>query len=140
MKAVATKPRQLPKDSRRMRFLSIDARLALIVGLLIVTVVGLIVGESWSFRESMLQERRTKIFDINTSVVAIVKRHDALVASGKMTLPEAQEAVKTAVVNKRAGGMGLISGRKAFQRPMADGVKLLNLIQDIYLDKAITIA
>ena len=43
------------------------------------------------------------------------------------------EAVKTAVINKRAGGMGLISGRKAFQRPMADGVKLLNLIQDVYL-------
>ena len=50
------------------------------------------------------------------------------------------EAVKTAVINKRAGGMGLISGRKAFQRPMADGVKLLNAIQDVYLDKGITIA
>jgi fructose-bisphosphate aldolase, class I len=50
------------------------------------------------------------------------------------------EAVKTAVVNKRAGGMGLISGRKAFQRPLAEGVKLLNLIQDVYLEKEITIA
>ena len=50
------------------------------------------------------------------------------------------EAVKTAVVNKRAGGMGLISGRKAFQRPMKDGVKLLNLIQDVYLCKEVTIA
>jgi class I fructose-bisphosphate aldolase len=50
------------------------------------------------------------------------------------------EAVKTAVINKRAGGMGLISGRKAFQRPFADGVKLLNLIQDVYLDSAITVA
>ena len=50
------------------------------------------------------------------------------------------EAARTAVVNKRAGGMGLISGRKAFQRPMAEGVKLLNLIQDIYLDPAITVA
>ncbi|MHB1686443.1 MAG: class I fructose-bisphosphate aldolase [Ignavibacteriaceae bacterium] len=50
------------------------------------------------------------------------------------------EAAKTAVINKRAGGMGLISGRKAFQRPMADGVKLLNLIQDVYLEKEITIA
>jgi class I fructose-bisphosphate aldolase len=50
------------------------------------------------------------------------------------------EAVKTAVVNKRAGGMGLISGRKAFQRPMKDGVALLNGIQDVYLDKTITIA
>ena len=50
------------------------------------------------------------------------------------------EAAKTAVINKRAGGMGLISGRKAFQRPMADGVKLLNLIQDVYLEKGITVA
>lgn len=50
------------------------------------------------------------------------------------------EAVKTAVINKRAGGMGLISGRKAFQRPMEEGVKLLNLIQDVYLCKDITIA
>ena len=50
------------------------------------------------------------------------------------------EAVKTAVVNKRAGGMGLISGRKAFQRPMAEGVKLLNAIQDVYLCKEVTIA
>jgi class I fructose-bisphosphate aldolase len=50
------------------------------------------------------------------------------------------EAAKTAVINKRAGGMGLISGRKAFQRPMAEGVKLLNLIQDVYLTKEVTIA
>lgn len=50
------------------------------------------------------------------------------------------EAVRTAVINKRAGGMGLISGRKAFQRPMDEGVKLLNQIQDVYLDESITIA
>ena len=50
------------------------------------------------------------------------------------------EAVQTAVINKRAGGMGLISGRKAFQKPMTDGVELLNTIQDVYLDKSITIA
>lgn len=50
------------------------------------------------------------------------------------------EAAATAVVNKRAGGTGLISGRKAFQRPMADGIKLLNTIQDVYLDKNITVA
>jgi class I fructose-bisphosphate aldolase len=50
------------------------------------------------------------------------------------------EAVKTAVINKRAGGMGLISGRKAFQRPMKEGVELLNSIQDVYLSKEITIA
>jgi class I fructose-bisphosphate aldolase len=50
------------------------------------------------------------------------------------------EAVKTAVINKRAGGMGLISGRKAFQRPMAEGVKLLNTIQDVYLAPEVTVA
>ena len=50
------------------------------------------------------------------------------------------EAVKTAVINKRAGGQGLISGRKAFQRPMNEGVALLNAIQDVYLDKKVTIA
>ncbi len=50
------------------------------------------------------------------------------------------DAVRTAIVNKRAGGMGLISGRKAFQRPMAEGVKLLHAIQDVYLDPAITVA
>jgi len=50
------------------------------------------------------------------------------------------EAVKTAVINKRAGGMGLISGRKAFQRPFAEGAKLLQTIQDVYLDKRVTIA
>jgi class I fructose-bisphosphate aldolase len=50
------------------------------------------------------------------------------------------EAVRTAVVNKRAGGMGLISGRKAFQRPIADGVELLNAIQDVYLDASVNLA
>ena len=51
-----------------------------------------------------------------------------------------QQAVTTAVVNKRAGGMGLISGRKAFQRPMDEGIRILNAIQDVYLDKSVTIA
>jgi fructose-bisphosphate aldolase, class I len=58
-------------------------------------------------------------------------------ASGKNDFGE---AARTAVVNKRAGGMGLISGRKAFQRPMNEGVQLLNTIQDIYLSKEVTIA
>jgi class I fructose-bisphosphate aldolase len=51
-----------------------------------------------------------------------------------------QEAIATAVINKRAGGVGLISGRKAFQKPMNEGVALLNSIQDVYLDKSITLA
>lgn len=50
------------------------------------------------------------------------------------------DAVRTAVINKRAGGMGLISGRKAFQRPLKDGVAMLNAIQDVYLDKSVTVA
>jgi fructose-bisphosphate aldolase, class I len=58
-------------------------------------------------------------------------------ASGSNDLAD---AVRTAIINKRAGGMGLISGRKAFQKPMADGVKLLNSIQDVYLAKEITVA
>jgi class I fructose-bisphosphate aldolase len=58
-------------------------------------------------------------------------------ASGKQDFAD---AVRTAIINKRAGGMGLISGRKAFQRPMAEGVKLLNQIQDVYLDKNVTVA
>ena len=51
-----------------------------------------------------------------------------------------EQAVRTAVINKRAGGMGLISGRKAFQRPMAEGAALLHAIQDVYLDDSITVA
>jgi class I fructose-bisphosphate aldolase len=58
-------------------------------------------------------------------------------ASGKNDL---QQAVRTAVVNKRAGGMGLISGRKAFQKPMDEGIKVLNSIQDVYLCEDVTIA
>ncbi len=50
------------------------------------------------------------------------------------------EAVRTSVINKRAGGMGLISGRKSFQRPMKDGIELLNAIQDVYLNPAVTVA
>jgi class I fructose-bisphosphate aldolase len=58
-------------------------------------------------------------------------------ASGKNDM---EDAVKTAVINKRAGGMGLISGRKAFQRPVEEGIALLNAIQDVYLCKDVTIA
>ena len=58
-------------------------------------------------------------------------------ASGK---DDFGQAARTAVINKRAGGMGLISGRKAFQRPMEDGVRLLHTIQDVYLDDSITVA
>lgn len=65
-----------------------------------------------------------------------------LINSGGASAGESDlaEAVKTAVINKRAGGMGLISGRKSFQRPMKDGVQILNAIQDVYLSSKVTIA
>jgi fructose-bisphosphate aldolase, class I len=65
-----------------------------------------------------------------------------LINSGGASAGESdlKEAVKTAVINKRAGGMGLISGRKAFQRPLKEGVGLLNAIQDVYLSKDVTVA
>ena len=58
-------------------------------------------------------------------------------AAGKNDLAE---VVKTAIINKRAGGIGLISGRKTFQRPMKDGVEYFHAIQDVYLSKDVTIA
>jgi class I fructose-bisphosphate aldolase len=58
-------------------------------------------------------------------------------ASGKNDLAD---AVRTAVLNKRGGGIGLISGRKAFQKPLKDGVALLHAIQDVYLDASVTVA
>ncbi|HEX8103896.1 MAG TPA: class I fructose-bisphosphate aldolase, partial [Solirubrobacteraceae bacterium] len=66
----------------------------------------------------------------------------ALINSGGASSGESDlaEAVKTAVINKRAGGMGLISGRKAFQRPMAEGIDLLHAIQDVYLSPEVTVA
>ena len=54
--------------------------------------------------------------------------------------PQPARAARTAVINERAGGCGLITGRKAFQRPMAEGVQLLNTVQDVFLDDTITIA
>jgi class I fructose-bisphosphate aldolase len=58
-------------------------------------------------------------------------------ASGENDLAD---AIKTAIINKRAGGMGLITGRKAFQKPMKEGVRILNAIQDVYLDRTVTVA
>jgi class I fructose-bisphosphate aldolase len=58
-------------------------------------------------------------------------------ASGK---DDIQEAVKTAVINKRAGGMGLILGRKAFQKPMEEGIEIIHAVQDVYLSEQVTVA
>jgi class I fructose-bisphosphate aldolase len=75
-------------------------------------------------------------------VVNCYMGRSGLINSGGASAGETdlKEAVRTAVINKRAGGMGLISGRKAFQRPMKEGVALLNAIQDVYLNREITIA
>lgn len=61
-------------------------------------------------------------------------------SGGASGADDLHQAVRTAVINKRAGGMGLISGRKAFQKPMAEGVELLNAIQDVYLDERVSVA
>lgn len=61
-------------------------------------------------------------------------------SGGESGKDDLHQAVRTAVINKRAGGMGLISGRKAFQKPFADGIQLLNAIQDVYLSNDVTIA
>ncbi|HEY7679185.1 MAG TPA: fructose-bisphosphate aldolase, partial [Terriglobia bacterium] len=61
-------------------------------------------------------------------------------SGGPSAKDDLKQAVRTAVINKRAGGTGLISGRKAFQKPMRDGVKILNAIQDVYLAPEVTIA
>jgi class I fructose-bisphosphate aldolase len=61
-------------------------------------------------------------------------------SGGESGKDDLRQAVRTAVINKRAGGMGLISGRKAFQKPFTEGVKLLNAIQDVYLSNDVTVA
>jgi class I fructose-bisphosphate aldolase len=61
-------------------------------------------------------------------------------SGGESGKDDLRQAVRTAVINKRAGGMGLISGRKAFQKPFVEGVKLLNAIQDVYLSPDVTVA
>jgi class I fructose-bisphosphate aldolase len=75
-------------------------------------------------------------------VVNCYMGRQSLINSGGASAGETDlaQAVRTAVINKRAGGTGLISGRKAFQRPMKDGVELLHAIQDVYLEKEVTIA
>src|SRR6266851_5495113 len=86
-----------------MKFLSITQRLALIVGLIVLAIVGIVTVESLAFRESMIQERREKIRDMANSVVAMEKRYDELVAAGRLSLAEAKEAVRTAIRAMRWG-------------------------------------
>ncbi len=91
----------------------------------------------------MSRKATTTLFSIANSpstVPSAAKTWVMMFGWGALHPTALKEAVKTAVINKRAGGMGLISGRKAFQRPLKDGVGLLHAIQDVYLNKAITIA
>jgi class I fructose-bisphosphate aldolase len=61
-------------------------------------------------------------------------------SGGESGSDDLHQAVRTAVINKRAGGMGLISGRKAFQKPFSEGIRLLNTIQDVYMSQEVTVA
>jgi class I fructose-bisphosphate aldolase len=93
----------------------------------------------------LVYERLTTDHPIDLTRYQVVNCYmgrSGLINSGGASSGESdlKEAVKTAVVNKRAGGTGLISGRKAFQRPMRDGIRLLNAIQDVYLNPDITVA
>ncbi|MBU4489854.1 MAG: class I fructose-bisphosphate aldolase [Actinobacteria bacterium] len=78
---------------------------------------------------------RYQLINLYMGRVGLINSGGASTGAGDLA-----EAVRTAVINKRAGGMGLISGRKAFQKPMADGVALLNAIQDVYLSDEVTVA
>jgi methyl-accepting chemotaxis protein len=84
-----------------MQRLSITQRVALIVALLVLSIVGVVAMQAVSFRQSMIQERQDKLHDMVTSVLAMVKYYDGQVAAGKMTLPEAQDAVKVAARTMR---------------------------------------
>src|SRR5258708_7185624 len=93
----------LPDRVTAMKFLSITQRLSLIVGLLVLTIVGIVTVEALSFRESMIQERREKIHDMATSIVAMEKRYNDEVVAGRLGLPEAKEMVRNAVRAMRWG-------------------------------------
>src|SRR5258707_6651483 len=109
-----------------MKFLSITQRLSLIVGLLVLTIVGIVTAESLSFRESMIQERREKIRDMASSVIAMAKRYDGEVAAGHNGLAQANEAGRTAGRAMRWGagdyyglyqydGLTLVHGHPEYQ-------------------------
>jgi methyl-accepting chemotaxis protein len=109
-----------------MNNLSITQRLSLIVGLLLLTIAGIVALESLSFRESMLQERREKIHEMTDSAIAMVKNYDAQVSAGKISLAEAQAAARLAIKGMRWGagdyftinrfdGMTLVHGRPEYE-------------------------
>lgn len=101
-------------------------------------------GSSYGKTDKLVYEKLTTDHPIDLTRYQVANcymgRQGLINSGGASGSNDLGDAVKTAVINKRAGGMGLISGRKAFQKPMADGVKILNAIQDVYLSKDITIA
>src|SRR5882757_6191971 len=103
-----------------MNFLSITQRLSLIVGVLVLTIAGIVTLESLSFRETMLQERREKLRDMTDSVLAMMKYYDGKVAAGQVGLPEAKAAALLAIRGMRWG-----SG-DYFSIHQFDGVTLLH--------------
>jgi class I fructose-bisphosphate aldolase len=101
-------------------------------------------GSSYGKIDKLVYEKLTSDHPIDLTRYQVANcymgRAGLINSGGASGANDLADAVKTAVINKRAGGMGLISGRKAFQKPMADGVKILNAIQDVYLSKEVTIA
>jgi class I fructose-bisphosphate aldolase len=101
-------------------------------------------GSSYGKIDKLVYEKLTTDHPIDLTRYRVANcymgRQGLINSGGASGTNDLAEAVRTAVINKRAGGMGLISGRKAFQKPMADGVKILNAIQDVYLSKDVTIA
>jgi class I fructose-bisphosphate aldolase len=102
-------------------------------------------GQSFGKTSKLVYEKLTTDHPIDLTrwqVVNCYMGRAGLINSGGASSGESDlaEAVRTAVINKRAGGMGLISGRKAFQRPMDEGIALLNAIQDVYLSPDVTVA
>lgn len=101
-------------------------------------------GSSYGKIDKLVYEKLTSDHPIDLTRYQVANcymgRAGLINSGGASGANDLAEAVRTAVINKRAGGMGLISGRKAFQKPMADGVKILNAIQDVYLSKDVTIA
>jgi class I fructose-bisphosphate aldolase len=101
-------------------------------------------GSSYGKIDNLVYEKLTTDHPIDLTRYQVANcfmgRAGLINSGGASGSNDLADAVKTAVINKRAGGMGLISGRKAFQKPMKDGVAILNAIQDVYLSKEVTIA
>ena len=134
-----------------MKFLSISQRLAMIVGLLLATVIGLVAMDLLSFREAMLQERRDKIHDMASSALGLLQRYDEMVRAGRLSLPEAQALAKTNLRAMRWGngdyfavydyaGLTLVHANAAYENVnrinFVDGTGLRQVALQIDLAKA----